>query len=406
MPGAGAADRRLLMLVEKGDLTGVKKLLGGGADVNGSRWLDLRPLISAARTGNTTMIKLLISSGADLEVEARIPEGGRAMHAVISSENPEALRALIEAGASVNSRDGDGLTALMNTALATTGVGMARQLFDAGADPNIRNLQGMSALHVAAGLGNTHVMEVIMANAPFLLNAPDGRGFSPMGIAALKRSRRAVSCLLASGASDERAHEDQAAIFWAAEGAVPNMVRMMLRYPIDRVGGLRAIPNSMGVAIQGKQARMLDMLLSVQGDENRQKWAEWPVKGGTPLALAVAWVSLRAVHVLLEAGADETRIDRHGKVADSIGAAVNPKPSSRVFREEMASCRRMLERGPAFRARSYGWSAQVIAAGDGNPPSEVVISSKRKAEGSLGVRVFRRTGAIFFTQGFSRYAKK
>lgn len=49
MPGAGAADRRLLMLVEKGDINGVTKLLGGGADVNGSRWLDFRPLISAAR---------------------------------------------------------------------------------------------------------------------------------------------------------------------------------------------------------------------------------------------------------------------------------------------------------------------------------------------------------------------
>lgn len=260
------------------------------------------------------MMKLLISNGADLEVEARFPEGARAIHAVISSENPDALRALIEAGASVNCRDGDGLTALMNTALASTGVAMARQLFAAGADPSIRNLQGMSALHVAAGLSNAHVMEAILESAPSLLNAPDDRGFSPMGIAALKRKRRAVACLLSAGASDERIHEDQAAIFWAAEGGVPTMVRMMLRHPIDRVGGLRAIPNSMGVAIQGKQAAMLDMLLSVEGEGGRRKWAECPLRGGSPLRVAVAWVSLRAVHVLLEAGADEARVDRDGQV--------------------------------------------------------------------------------------------
>ena len=260
------------------------------------------------------MIKLLISSGADLEVEARFPEGARAIHAVVSSENTSALRALIEAGAQVNCRDGDGLTAIMNTALASSGVAMARQLFAAGADPSIRNLQGMSALHVAAGLGNTHVMEVILENMPSLLNAPDDRGFSPMGIAALKRKRRAVSCLLSAGASDERVHEDQAAIFWAAEGGVPNLVRMMLQHPIQRVGGLKAIPNSLGVAIQAKQARMLDMLLSVEGDENRRKWAECPLRGGSPLRVAAAWVSLRAMHVLLEAGADETRIDRDGQV--------------------------------------------------------------------------------------------
>lgn len=51
MPGAAAADRRLLMEVEKGNLTAVTRLLGGGANVDGSRWLDLRPLISAARYG-------------------------------------------------------------------------------------------------------------------------------------------------------------------------------------------------------------------------------------------------------------------------------------------------------------------------------------------------------------------
>lgn len=261
------------------------------------------------------MIKLLISHGADLEVEARFPEGGRAIHAVISGENPAALCALIDAGASINSRDGDGLTALMNTPLSSTaGVIMARELFKAGADPFIRNHQGMSALHVAAGLGNTRVMEVMMANAPLLLNALDGNGFTPMGIAAVKRERRAVSWLLSAGATDEDVHEDQAAIFWAAEGGVPNMVRTMLKYPIHRVGGLKAIPNSMGVAIQGRQAKMLEMLLSVQGEENRAKWAECNLRGGSPLVVAAAWVSLRAMHVLLAAGADETRIDRDGLV--------------------------------------------------------------------------------------------
>lgn len=49
MPGASAADRRLLMEVEGGNLNGVTRLLGGGANVNGSRFLKLRPLISAAR---------------------------------------------------------------------------------------------------------------------------------------------------------------------------------------------------------------------------------------------------------------------------------------------------------------------------------------------------------------------
>lgn len=49
MPGAAAADRRLLMEVEKGSLSGVKKLLAGGANVDGSRELEYPPIMGAAR---------------------------------------------------------------------------------------------------------------------------------------------------------------------------------------------------------------------------------------------------------------------------------------------------------------------------------------------------------------------
>lgn len=49
MPGAAAADRRLLMEVEKGSLSGVKKLLAGGANVNGSPELEHPPIMGAAR---------------------------------------------------------------------------------------------------------------------------------------------------------------------------------------------------------------------------------------------------------------------------------------------------------------------------------------------------------------------
>ncbi|CAN0441156.1 unnamed protein product, partial [Ectocarpus sp. 13 AM-2016] len=65
-----------------------------------------------SRNGNTAMLKLLISKGADLETEARFPAGSRAIHAAISGENPTALCVLLEAGADINSRDGAGETPL------------------------------------------------------------------------------------------------------------------------------------------------------------------------------------------------------------------------------------------------------------------------------------------------------
>lgn len=262
------------------------------------------------------MLKLIISKGADLEVQARLPDGARALHAAIAGEKPDALRVLLDAGADVNSEGGDGQTPLMQTPLATlNAAAMARELLNASADPFAKNYKGMTALHIAAGLDSVEVMRVIVAQAPSALNKLDDSGFTPMGIAALKGKQRSVSYLLAAGASDKEVHEDQAALFWAAEGAHPSMVRLMLDYPIDSTGGLNAIPNAMGVTIQGHQAKTLNMLISVEGEEKRQKWAECSLRGGYPLHLACAWVSLGAVHVLLCAGASETHVDREDHVS-------------------------------------------------------------------------------------------
>ena len=93
-------------------------------------------------------------------------------------------------------------------------------------------------------------------------------------------------------------------------------------------------------------------------------------------------------------------------ITENIGRAVDPTPTSWVFEEEMACCRRMLDRGPAFRARSFAWSSHVIAAAEGDPPSsEAVISEKLKPAGSLDVRVFRPTGTRFFAERFARFVR-
>ena len=69
----------------------------------------------------------------------------------------------------------------------------------------------------------------------------------------------------------------------------------------------------------------------------------------------------------------------------------------------MAWCRRMLKRGPAFRARSYGWSAQVIAAAaEGDTASEVVVASRLQPAASLGVTVYRPMGTRFFVTRIDR----
>lgn len=357
------------MEVERGNLNDVKKLLKSGANVNGSSTLEMRPLISAARTGNATMLKLLISKGAKLEIEARNPHGARAVHAAISGERLDALCVLLEAGVDYDARDGDGQTPLMLTSLAITAGAMAEELLRVGADPSLKNHEGMSALHVAAGLNNTQVIGVILAKAPSLLNAVDDKGFTPMGTASLRGQLAAVEYLLAAGACDKDVAPERASIFWAAEGGRDNMVRVMLEHGnIDSLGGLRAIPDSMGVAIQGRKARMLQRLISVEGEGRRRAWAECVMRHRPAIHLAAVWVSLRALSVLLAAGAKEGAMDVQGECAsDIIGVAM--ETFERDPHKE-AALYRMLQRGPAFRARSWAWPAEVVAFGSAAKPTE------------------------------------
>lgn len=387
------------MEVERGNLNDVKRLLKGGANINGTSALEMRPLISAARAGNATMLKLLISKGAKLEVEARYPHGARAVHAAISGERLDALCVLLEAGVDYDARDGDGQTPLMLTSLAITAGAMAEELLRAGADPSLKNHEGMSALHVAAGLNNTQVIGVILAKAPSSLNALDDKGFTPMGTASLRGQLSAVEYLLAVGASDKDVTSDRASIFWAAEGGRDNMVRVMLEHgKIESLGGLRAIPDSIGVAIQGRKARMLQRLISVEGEGRRKAWAECIMRDRPAIHLAAVWCSLGALSVLLAAGAKEGAMDSRGECAsDVIGIAM--EPYQRDPRKE-AAIYRMLQRGPAFRARSWAWSAEVVAAGTAVKPTKETAPVTPL---DVPVTVYRPTGnARVFASRFGR----
>lgn len=91
---------------------------------------------------------------------------------------------------------------------------------------------------------------------------------------------------------------------------------------------------------------------------------------------AAGHCSLRSVHVLLSAGADETARDLEGACAkDCIGVHLL---EDRQDPKIIAAVGRMLARGSAFRACSWTW------------PSDFATSPGPEAH-PLGVRVYRPT---------------
>ena len=74
-----------------------------------------RPLHTAARTGNSAIVRLLLGKGASVTIKAY--DGATPLHRAVEHGKPEVVRLLIDAGADVNAIDDRGETPLHAAAL-------------------------------------------------------------------------------------------------------------------------------------------------------------------------------------------------------------------------------------------------------------------------------------------------
>lgn len=88
----------------------VARLLEAGADPSARSAADFTPLIAAAMGHGTALVPALIAAGADLDVRES-GRGGAALHYAAEGA-PEAVRALLEAGAEPRPKDAKGHTPL------------------------------------------------------------------------------------------------------------------------------------------------------------------------------------------------------------------------------------------------------------------------------------------------------
>jgi len=122
------------------------------------------PLICiAARNGNLDTLKLLIRSGAQVNLIAE-DRGSNALFDSALERDEDIIKTLIEAGADLNIQSKDGQTAL----IVVVGAGdekIVEILATAGADPDIKDALGVSARKYATIFGNKEMLAVFDANA-------------------------------------------------------------------------------------------------------------------------------------------------------------------------------------------------------------------------------------------------
>ncbi|CAN0029649.1 unnamed protein product, partial [Scytosiphon promiscuus] len=267
---------------------------------------------------------------------------------------------------------------------------MLQALLNAGGDLLLRNqCCGCLAIHYAARSGCTSLIRTLISTSPSTLNAQDEEGNSPLGTAALRGHEDVVTLLLSAGASDAGSWnaEGISALRTAVNVGEEAIVRVLLDEGLEAVGELPAIPEAVRDSVEYDHVGILRLLLDVQGEKGcgtlgpelgyafkatndmlgplrsfdtrgvlRAKPVFIPI-----LHFAARTCARRAIHVLLSAGADELVVTARGRQAsDDVGLFWDMNSSQRKDTE--AAVRRMLKRGPAFRARSWTWPTLSKAA--------------------------------------------
>ncbi len=157
-----------------GDHAGVASLLlAAGADPNATSMMGT-PLVEATRSGATELAKLLLAADASPSVRASGAFLGPALHGAAYEGQVDLLRAFLEKGTPIETRDGQGRTALSMGALAGR-EDVVRFLLERGASVEVVDSAGSTALHAAARSGHVATL-ALLVNRGGDVRAKDGDG--------------------------------------------------------------------------------------------------------------------------------------------------------------------------------------------------------------------------------------
>ena len=182
----------------------IEKLLDEGADIDATS--QRTALHVAAENGNLAIVELLIERGAD--VNAQDIHGRTPLVVAIAEHQPEIARRLTEENTDVGVRTSDGSTLLM-AAVRAEDVKLVRWAIDRGTDLDaVRpNKKHATALMMAAGLGNSEIVELLLSAGadPTVTNHEDETALD------LARGREARELLRATSGEPVEAPEGKVA---------------------------------------------------------------------------------------------------------------------------------------------------------------------------------------------------
>ncbi|KAJ3647655.1 hypothetical protein Zmor_019520 [Zophobas morio] len=255
----------------------------------------------AACVGNTECMKLLLQHGADVNGKD-CPNRATPLHCAASKGNLACLRMLLRHGADVNA--GLSNKSALHYAVQSLAVDCVKELLESNAIPNTPQVYSETPLHVAASLGSSEIVALLLSHGA-AVNVQSGTDkLTPLHLAAEDGDAQCARLLIDAGAQlSSENHKKQTPLHLAALGQCSETLELLLNRganPNARDVDGRTPLHSAIVKVS-RSCECVRLLLNAGADVNRQDSF-----GYTPLHLAALNEFSNCVMLLLNHGGDVT----------------------------------------------------------------------------------------------------